>query len=240
MSLFGLMVVGAESHAPALGQMAPATSALSIAFLYDVTISATNFDLLQPVPATETKSQYVKAMTALAAAIRPEDTVRLGIVTSRLRLGAPLSERDRRRLLDLVPDVPASERYGPSPLWDAIYDATTALAGEPGAVVLLVTDCRSTANRHGLAELVAHATATKTPVSTIVEDAFLRRPGTPPPVAPVQTCANLASATGGLSEFDDGRNPRGDIGQIVRAIIADVRVRHGATETSIAKPGDWR
>lgn len=198
----------------------------SLAFLYDVTMSATDWDLRTPaMPPPETKSQYTKAIDALVRSVRPRDIVRFGLVSSHLVLDAPLGEQERRRLPDLDPVIPGADRSGPSPLWDELYDAATTIAHDPHAAILLVTDCRPTGNVHGMQDLVLHARATHVSISTIVEDALMRRVGSPAPRGPIEMCASLAGATAGLSEFDDGKNPHGDIGHVVEYMIRELRGR---------------
>jgi VWFA-related protein len=51
-------------------------------------------------------------------------------------------------------------RMGPSPIWDAVYDATSALQKEPGSrTIILLADGRATGNVHGLDETITHALA---------------------------------------------------------------------------------
>jgi hypothetical protein len=106
----------------------------------------------------------------LAAARPAGDRWQLGSFARRIRLGAgftgSLDElRDAAREVLTVPDA---ERYGPSPVWDAVDAAVTALEPETGRrAVVVVTDGRSTGNQRGMGEVMTHALAAGVPVSII-------------------------------------------------------------------------
>ena len=67
-------------------------------------------------------------------------------------------------------DVPAVDRFGPSPVWDLIDAAVTALesiSGKRGMVV--VTDGRATGNRLGVRDAIRHAILAGVPVNVVSE-----------------------------------------------------------------------
>jgi VWFA-related protein len=82
-------------------------------------------------------------------ALRSADRARIGGVANRLVLAPAFSSNPR----DIIAAGRAAvsfrreERFGPSPLWDAIDHAAALLAPEPGLrAIILVTDGRSTGN----------------------------------------------------------------------------------------------
>jgi hypothetical protein len=67
------------------------------------------------------------------------------------------------------------ERSGPSPLWDAIVEASDALDGEDGRrAILLYTDGRATANRQGGADAAARALAADVSVNVVMPSGEFR------------------------------------------------------------------
>jgi len=67
-------------------------------------------------------------------------------------------------------DVPAVDRFGPSPVWDTVDAGLSALESTPGARgVIVVTDGRATGNRLGVRDVIRHAIAAGVPVSIISE-----------------------------------------------------------------------
>ena len=135
---------------------------------------------------------------------------------SRTFSGDPATlERAARDVLD----VPESDRDGPSPIWDAVGSALTALEPEPGRrVIILVTDGISTGNRASLKDVTDRAAASRVGVFVVhqaqrwtgpgarIADvssgpwAFLTNPfGSPPAV----TLRDFANRTGGGYLVDD-------------------------------------
>jgi VWFA-related protein len=75
--------------------------------------------------------------------------------------------RDAARAALAVPDA---QRFGPSPIWDAVDAGIGALETESGKrAVLLVTDGRSTGNRLGVRDAIRHALAAGVAVTVISE-----------------------------------------------------------------------
>jgi hypothetical protein len=93
--------------------------------------------------------------------LREGDRVMVGSIARRLRLTRAFAGKagaSEAGLLDVL-QVPDQDRYGPTPIWDAIHDATTLLAAETGQkAIILSTDGASTGNRHGI-DGVAERTA---------------------------------------------------------------------------------
>jgi hypothetical protein len=82
-----------------------------------------------------------------------------------------------RRGLEEILDVPDEERYGPTPLWDAVDAAVAELEPVPGRrMVILITDGLATGNRRSLQAVIDRARAADVSVSVIVEAWRLRSP----------------------------------------------------------------
>ncbi|HUF46700.1 MAG TPA: vWA domain-containing protein, partial [Vicinamibacterales bacterium] len=116
-------------------------------------------------------------------------------------------------------DVSDDERYGPSPLWDALLECIEALAAEPSPrVAIAVTDGLTTGNRTGLAALERRAVEARVTIYVVhqtqrwVGRAFRLRDGSGNPWAfltnplgrrPEAMLRQLAEATGGLYLADE-------------------------------------
>jgi hypothetical protein len=115
-------------------------------------------------------------LLALDEGLRPDDRLRLSTVGGRafstpFLADIPDLKRDVRRALDQGND----DGYGATPLWDALHDAITVLAQEPPPrAILLLTDGRSTGNRHGLVEIADYAMEHHVLVHVIVRNTAQR------------------------------------------------------------------
>jgi hypothetical protein len=130
--------------------------ALSIVFLYDLTISVS----YQPI-ARDEGLQWVTKW--LISDLQHGDSLRFGFVASRLYLSRRFDATELtdffRRVVQTT-GVPDADRFGSSPLWDAMDTAVTAAATDPGRkAIIIMTDGRSTGNRLSVDDLVAHAKA---------------------------------------------------------------------------------
>ena len=136
----------------------------------------------------------------LVANLWSGDRLGLGVFGRQVHLGrefaseqaaVTLLERDVLRMDD-------RERFGPSPIWDAVDVATDVLAVRPDPRdVILVTDGKATGNRKSLSAVIDHAMESDVAVSVVAQGTFLM----PPDVtanAPAVNLALLANATGGL------------------------------------------
>jgi hypothetical protein len=75
-----------------------------------------------------------------------------------------------RDAIRAVLDVPADERFGPSPIWDTVDSGLTALESTPGKrAMIVVTDGRATGNRLGVRDAIRHAIAAEVPINVISE-----------------------------------------------------------------------
>ena len=142
----------------------PSPAALVI--LFD--ISASLDGSYGPGPAPSVLRATINRL--LAASPRSADRWRVASFARDLRMGSDLSADAGvlRASANAILNVPDADRYGPSPTWDAAEAGVTALEGERGRrSVVLVTDGRSTGNRHDLADVVRHAIAAGIPVSVV-------------------------------------------------------------------------
>lgn len=118
-------------------------------------------------------------------------------------------------------DVPAEDRHGPSPVWDALDESLrTLLPADARAGILLVTDGQTSGNRVRLAVPADQAIAMGVPINVVFTGSVGRlaqRGDTQAVVRPDRALEQLASATGGAffnrsaqqrKEWDGG--PGGD------------------------------
>jgi hypothetical protein len=92
--------------------------------------------------------------------LQPGDRVRIsGLHVDTQRTARFLDQTAAlRSSLDALFHRPDIERAGPSPIWDAMWDALHSLEEERGRpVVLVATDGRSTGNLHGLSDVLREA-----------------------------------------------------------------------------------
>jgi hypothetical protein len=173
----------------------------------------------------------------LLAARVATDRVRFGTITAEPRF-SPGFRTDRATLLADAREllrVPDSERYGPSPIWDAVGHAVTSLESEPGQrAVLLVTDGYSTGNHLSLRDVINQAVRVGVSVlvihewprfsgrggriadSTVNPWMIISNPfGNPPNV----TLRQLAAGTGGFYFVDGYRQDQPDLGELLKRTV---------------------
>jgi hypothetical protein len=145
---------------------ASATRVVSVALLFDVTFSATPDHLA-------TEGRYDAAIRALAKHFQPGDSAVVGVVTNRVRFGpanrgsAKELTADWHTLLAFSP----TERFGPSPLFDALDAGVARVRGLPGTpAVLLWTDGRPTGNLLSAEDAGSRAAAAGVSLNVIVDD----------------------------------------------------------------------
>jgi Ca-activated chloride channel homolog len=145
--------------------------------------------------------------------LAPRDRVHVGAFGKQISIGPPIAGNPRaliaavRRALD----PRDADRLGPSPIWDAVDSAVTALAQADGRrAVLLVTDGRGTGNRHSPEDVATRAALSGVAVSVLGEDfemTLRQDANTGVRVRPGVALRYIASATGGLYVSDDGAAP---------------------------------
>jgi hypothetical protein len=154
------------------------------------------------------------------ARLRDGDRIRVGSISRQIRLSSVFTGEASALSAALreVLQVPETDRYGPTPIWDAIDTAVSALESEPGQrAILLVTDGMATGNRRSLADVTKRAALARIAVYIVQEPSTLMGPawrlvdrtsnpwlllmplqGPPPEV----TLEQLAEATGGTHRID--------------------------------------
>jgi hypothetical protein len=115
------------------------------------------------------KRDIEQGIDRFVASLLPGDRARIGRVGGAIALGPETADsRALRRAAKAVIEPRAADRSGPSPIWDAVVEAVTALGGVEGRrAIILITDGRATGNRHGLEEAASVAVAANVAVSVI-------------------------------------------------------------------------
>lgn len=177
------------------------------------------------------------------------DRARIGSIATSLRL-SPSFTADRpalRRALGDALNVSREDRYGPTPLWDAIVEGIAALEPESGKrAIVLVTDGMATGNRYGLGDVIEHAKRAGVSVSvlceawgsprslhwhmtdstgstwTMMSGAFGK--------SPEANLRRLASSTGGVFAADGGGGSVPDPGSRLAAILDALHSRAGSQQ----------
>lgn len=133
----------------------------------------------------------------------PGDRARVGAITGRLSL-SPSFTSDPRELAKAARaelDRTERERHGPSPIWDAVDAAVTALQGEAGRrTIVLFTDGKASGDRIGMGEAADHAVAAGVNVNIV---APFQSPPIPQDrgailVRPDRSLGAVADVTGGV------------------------------------------
>jgi len=146
------LVAQAESRAISRPQ------ALSIVFLYDASVSVTYLPIASDSVLRQVTEWVVEQL-------RAGDSFRYGFVINRLQLSPRFGANDLKdfyRAHVQKAAISDADRFGPSPLWDALDSVVAVLAKEEGRrAIIVMTDGRSTGNRHGVNELVNNAKASR-------------------------------------------------------------------------------
>jgi Ca-activated chloride channel family protein len=193
---------------------------LSVILLIDESASMRMGDLASGVVIQRMLDQW------FPSSLKPADRARVGTIARRLYLSDRFST-DRRETVRAgfdarTPPSPA-DKLGPSPIWDAVDAAVSALEFETGLrAVLLLTDGRSTGNRVGLNDATAHAMRAEVAVHVIAEhDApltIVQADGSEAVIAPGAGLLALADHTGG-GYLSDRPFPWSDPGPLVARLL---------------------
>jgi hypothetical protein len=142
--------------------------------------------------------------------LKAGDRARIGNIVGRPFLSATFTS-DPKALKDAVHTALSpskADRFGPSPIWDAVDAAITALASEPGRrAILVITDGRATGDRHGLLDVIGHANAANVTIDAIGDegkDEMLQDDKSVVRGGPGRALAALSGDTGGLYQKDTG------------------------------------
>jgi VWFA-related protein len=170
---------------------------LAVAMLVDVSASMSRVSLTDD-------DRYRRTLETFIRELRTGDRATLGRISGGSTKTGPLSGESAALFRDVndVLTVPDSDRFGPSPLWDALDQAAEQVSRETGSrAAVLWTDGRSTGNHVGLADVIDRATAAGVSIHIIIEDSSsggltLRR-GQKNEPSPCARVASLTVATGG-------------------------------------------
>ena len=141
---------------------------LTLVVLVDVSRSVT--DTLRSTRGPSASLDLKPSLATLVSRLKEGDRIRLGRIGTKVTLGSFLAAdaKARARALELLLNAPDQERGGPSPVWDAIDGAVTALEKEPGRrAILVITDGMATGNRFSLADVANRAASANVSVSAI-------------------------------------------------------------------------
>lgn len=144
--------------------------ALTLCVVVDVT--ASTMSTIQ-LPGTgfdreEADERLATTMGGLAGLLEPADRLRVGRIAATVAFSPAFVTRDRAAAASGVLSVSDTERFGPSPIWDAVYEALDLLAEERGRRAVLVwTDGRASGNRVGRHDVARRAAELGIPVSIV-------------------------------------------------------------------------
>jgi uncharacterized protein with von Willebrand factor type A (vWA) domain len=181
---FTAVLLGAIAT-PAWSQ--PSRAGLDLVLMLDVSQSVSHPGFIKT-----DRTLPADGAAAIAAAIEPIDRVRLGVFGAAIAITPePLSGA---ALAQAAAAFGAGDAVGgPSPVWDALDRAATALEGSTGRrAIIVVTDGRSTANRIGFSDILQRLERDRLPVFVVMLD--LKRSPTPDPGVRMR---ELADRTGG-------------------------------------------
>jgi Ca-activated chloride channel family protein len=178
---------------------------LSLVVLFDISASM-DTTLKRNVIRSGVEKGFVDRLAA-------RDRVQVGAFGKQITIGPPIVGNPRALLTAVrrTLDPRDADTLGPSPIWDAVDAAVTALVQADGRrAVLLVTDGRGTGNRHSPEEVSVAAALAGVAVSVLGEDfeMTIRQDGnTGVRVQPGAALRYISRTTGGLYLADDGAAP---------------------------------
>lgn len=192
---------------------------ISVVLLLDESASMRMGDLASGIVIQRTLDQW------FPFSLKPADRARVGAIARQVYLSDRFTT-NRHELVDAAFDArtrPPADKLGPSPIWDAVDAAVTALEAEAGhRAILLFTDGRATGNRTSLADTGAHAMRSGTSVHVIAEHdtplTIIQADGTEAIIAPGTGLRWLAEHTGGAF-VSDRPFPWSDPGPIVARML---------------------
>jgi VWFA-related protein len=201
---------------------APRQQSLSLVLLFDITASMES--------SIERKDLRAAVEEWFLGKITPEDRVIVGTFGRQIAIGPPIVGNPRRlqAAVRAALEPREIEAIGPSPIWDAVDRAVTALEGSPGRrAILLVTDGRATGNRLGPEEAATRAAEAGVLVSVLGEDwemTLRQDEKTGIRVRPGVALEWIATKTGGLYLSDD--HVTTTTGEVLDRLLADLRERY--------------
>jgi hypothetical protein len=139
----------------------------------------------------------------------------IGGLAATLRLEGPFASpaTSFRPIVDRLFDRKDDEKFGPSPIWDSLWQIAELLEREPGhRAVIAVTDGKTSGNVHGFADLLYVLCLKRIAVSVIAEGAreFIPQSrNVAVTVRPDGRLRQLSEETGGAFAIDEILRPRG-------------------------------
>jgi Ca-activated chloride channel family protein len=218
---------------PAVIQKVTAPPApLTLVMLFDVTASMTTYG-----------SVVEELERVIVPSLAAGDRVRVGTIANRPSLAPRFSSVPREIIADgrKTVDVRRQQRYGPSPIWDALKTAAEALASEPGRrAIVLVTDGRATGNTISAADAANAVVRAGAVVEVLTETrtSFYRQ-GSEDSYVRVRTgfvLEELARVSGGMILPEDP-NPTVNLPQAAEAIARLVNDAREMYTIEFAPPG---
>ena len=150
-------VVQVDKSTEALTSLSSVSLPLTVLALFDQSSSVTDIRGRLSTDAAET----------LAAALKPGDRLRVGVVAGTTTIGAP-TPLVRRDIESALRALPKAKSFAASPLWDDVEAGAHALAEDNGRrLLLLITDGRATASRLSTEQAATVAVMANVAVSTI-------------------------------------------------------------------------
>jgi VWFA-related protein len=204
----------------AVAAFTPPPAPIAVVLLLDVSASLSNYgDIGDEIE------------RSFAPALEPVDRARVGGIASRLKL-SPRFTSVRRELVSGGRTAIAfrrDEKFGPSPIWDALDATIATLEPEAGRrAVIMVTDGRSTGNAKGSVEVMDRAIASGTVVHVLSEARTIVIRQGETSYARVRSglmLEELARQTGGLC-LPENSPAAGELpkpGPIIAALVKDLR-----------------
>jgi VWFA-related protein len=215
---FQLEVAGAPRPIESFATARP----LSLVLLFDITTSVETM-IKRGVLRDAFEKYFIKQL-------RPDDRVQVGSLGRTIKIGPPIAGNPRALLsaVQKALDPEDADTHGPSPMWDAIDAAVTALAPTTGRrAVILVSDGRATGNRLSPEDVGLRAVAAGVTVSVVGEDwemTIRQNADTGVRVRPGAGLQWIAGTTGGLYVPDHATDPAP--GTILERLLGELHDRY--------------
>jgi hypothetical protein len=183
-----------------LAAVEPRTASMSIIVLLDVSRSV------------RWESRPLdQQLEAFISSLNDADRVMIATCCGRTSFGAFRTARDDvRGEVRAALDLDEEEGFAGSPIWDAMHEAITILSRQPAPrALILMSDGRSSGNRHGLSDVADHAMAHGVSVNVVAKHSTQHLYQAGDTVAIVQPTTPLEAVTrytgGFLFTYPEGR-----------------------------------
>jgi len=146
-----------------------------------------------------------EVMSGLAGVLESEDRVRVGRIARTVEFSPAFVTREAVGAASRLLLPPDDERFGPSPIWDAVHEALDLLAAETGRRAVLVwADGRASGNRLSRHDVARRAAELDIPVHIVTgptETVIRLTETTGVRIRPAVYLEWLAETSGGLFEL---------------------------------------